>query len=44
MKRFKDDTSEVSQGYECGISLDKFQDIKPGDIIEGFASREVKPV
>lgn len=43
LKRFKDDVSEVSQGYECGIGLDRFQDIKPGDIIEAFTVREVMP-
>jgi len=43
LKRFKDDVSEVTQGYECGIGLDRFQDIKPGDIIEAFIVREVMP-
>lgn len=42
LKRFKDDVSEVSQGYECGIVLDRFQDIKPGDIIEAYVLREVR--
>lgn len=41
LRRFKDDVSEVSAGYECGIGLDKFQDMKPGDVIEAFAVREV---
>lgn len=36
LKRFKDDVREVGTGYECGIALDGFQDIKVGDIIEGF--------
>ncbi len=43
LRRFKDDVSEVTQGYECGIGLDRFQDIKPGDIIEAFTVREVRP-
>jgi translation initiation factor IF-2 len=43
LKRFKDDVSEVSQGYECGIGLERFQDIKPGDIIEAFTEKEVEP-
>lgn len=41
LRRFKDDVSEVGAGYECGIGLDKFQDVKPGDVIEAFAVREV---
>lgn len=36
LKRFKDDVSEVKQGFECGIALDGFQDIKEGDIIEAY--------
>ena len=36
LKRFKDDVREVGTGYECGIALDSFQDIKVGDVIEGF--------
>lgn len=43
LRRFKDDVSEVAQGYECGIGLDRFQDIKPGDVIEAFTVREVRP-
>jgi translation initiation factor IF-2 len=43
LKRFKDDVSEVSQGYECGVGLDKFQDVKPGDFLEAFAVKEVQP-
>ena len=42
LKRFKDDVREVNQGYECGLSLDKFNDIKEGDIIEAFAMEEIK--
>ena len=43
LKRFKDDVSEVAQGYECGIGLERYQDIKPGDVIEVFVMKEVKP-
>ena len=41
LKRFKNDASEVKQGFECGISLVNFADIKPGDVIESFASERV---
>ena len=41
LKRFKDDVREVQAGYECGIGLSDFQDLKPGDIIETFEEREV---
>lgn len=42
LKRFKDDVKEVSQGYECGISLEKFNDIREGDIIEGYVMEAVE--
>jgi translation initiation factor IF-2 len=42
LKRFKDDVKEVSSGYECGLSIKNFNDIKNGDIIEGFEQVEVK--
>lgn len=42
LKRFKDDVNEVKSGYECGISIKGFNDIKVGDIIEGFEIQEVK--
>ncbi len=42
LKRFKDDMKEVKKGYECGLNIDKFNDIKIGDIIEGFEEVEVK--
>ncbi|MDR0991931.1 MAG: translation initiation factor IF-2 [Ruminococcus sp.] len=42
LKRFKDDAKEVAEGYECGITLDKFNDIKTGDILEGFTIEEIK--
>ncbi|NCB76344.1 MAG: translation initiation factor IF-2 [Negativicutes bacterium] len=43
LRRFKDDVKEVAQGYECGISVEKFRDIKEGDIIEAFMMEEVRP-
>ena len=42
LKRFKDDVREVATGYECGIALDGYNDIKPGDIIEAFEMEEIK--
>lgn len=42
LKRFKDDAREVLQGYECGIGIEKFQDIKEGDVIEAFVMEEIK--
>ncbi len=42
LKRFKDDVKEVAQGYECGIGLDKFNDIKEGDILEAYIIEEYK--
>ncbi|MFA6838490.1 MAG: EF-Tu/IF-2/RF-3 family GTPase, partial [Dysgonamonadaceae bacterium] len=42
LKRFKDDIKEVSVGYECGITIHNFNDIKIGDIIEAFEEVEVK--
>ncbi|MFR1707870.1 MAG: translation initiation factor IF-2 [Clostridium sp.] len=43
LKRFKDDVKEAAAGYECGLSVDKFNDIKEGDIIEGYVMEEIKP-
>lgn len=42
LKRFKDDVKEVSSGYECGITLEKFTDIKEGDIFEAFYMEEYR--
>lgn len=42
LKRFKDDAKEVAQGYECGITIEKFNDIKEGDIIEAFEMVEIE--
>ena len=41
LKRFKDDAREVREGFECGIGLSDFQDLKEGDIIETYEEREV---
>ena len=43
LKRFKDDAKEVAAGFECGLSVDKFNDLKEGDIIEAFIMEEIKP-
>jgi translation initiation factor IF-2 len=41
LRRFKDDVREVQEGFECGIGLENFQDVKEGDVIEAFEIREV---
>jgi translation initiation factor IF-2 len=41
LRRFKDDAREVREGFECGIGLSDFQDLKPGDVIETFEDREI---
>ena len=41
LKRFKDDVKEVSAGFECGLNIENFNDIKVGDIIEGYQEKEV---
>ncbi|WMJ82023.1 translation initiation factor IF-2 [Clostridium sp. MB40-C1] len=43
LKRFKDDAKEVASGYECGIMVEKFNDIKEGDLIEAYTMEEIKP-
>jgi translation initiation factor IF-2 len=43
LRRFKDDVKEVQTGYECGISLENFQDVKPGDVFEVYEIEEVRP-
>ena len=43
LRRFKDDASEVRAGFDCGIALDRYQDVKPGDIIEAYIKSEVAP-
>ena len=42
LRRFKDDVKEVAQGYECGIGIENFNDLKEGDIIESYQYEEVK--
>ncbi len=42
LKRFKDDAKEVAQSYECGLSIEKFNDLKEGDVIESFIMEEIK--
>lgn len=42
LKRFKDDVKEVAAGYECGLTVERFNDLKEGDVIEGFTMEEVK--
>jgi translation initiation factor IF-2 len=42
LKRFKDDAREVAEGFECGVGLERFNDIKEGDIIEAFSMEEIK--
>jgi translation initiation factor IF-2 len=41
LRRFKDDVTEVAAGFECGVGLERFQDVKQGDEFELFESREV---
>ncbi len=42
LRRFENDAKEVAQGYECGMTIENYNDIKEGDIIEGYVDREVK--
>ena len=42
LRRFKDDVKEVAQGYECGIGLEKYADIKEGDVFEAFTMEEYR--
>jgi translation initiation factor IF-2 len=41
LRRFKDDAKEVASGYECGIGIENFNDIKVGDVIEAFIMEEI---
>ena len=43
LKRFKEDVKEVQSGYECGLSFEKYQDLKKGDVVEPFILDEVLP-
>ena len=42
LRRFKDDVKEVAANYECGITIEKFNDVKEGDIIEAFVMEQIK--
>jgi translation initiation factor IF-2 len=42
LKRFKDDVREVQEGFECGILLDGFNDVKEGDVLEAFETQEIE--
>jgi translation initiation factor IF-2 len=44
LRRFKDDVREVREGFECGIGLENYQDLKQGDLIETFEEREIARV
>jgi translation initiation factor IF-2 len=41
LRRFKEDVGEVKQGFECGIVLERYQDVRVGDVIEAFRTEEV---
>jgi translation initiation factor IF-2 len=43
LKRFKDDASEVRAGLECGLAIENFNDVKPGDVVEAFATERIAP-
>lgn len=42
LKRFKDDAREVAQSFECGVGLEKFNDIKVGDVLEAYVMEEIE--
>ena len=42
LRRFKDDVKEVATGFECGVGLEKFNDIKEGDVVECFINEQVE--
>ena len=42
LKRFKDDAKEVAEGFDCGIGLEKYNDIKEGDVFEAFQMEEYR--
>lgn len=42
LRRFKDDVREVQSGYECGITLEKYNDIKEGDVLEAYIMQEIE--
>ena len=42
LRRFKDDVKDVAQGYECGVTLEKFADVKEGDVFEAYVLEEYR--
>jgi len=42
LQRFKDSVKEVPSGYECGLSIEKFNDIKEGDVVEAFTMEQIQ--
>jgi translation initiation factor IF-2 len=44
LRRFKDDVKEVQSGYECGIGIENYNDLKIGDVIECYQVEEIKAV
>jgi translation initiation factor IF-2 len=44
LRRFKDDVNEVEKGYECGISIDGYNDLREGDVIESFEIEQVAAI
>ena len=42
LKRFKDDVKEVASGFECGLSIEKFNDIKEGDVVEAYTMEQIQ--
>jgi translation initiation factor IF-2 len=42
LKRFKDDVREVQEGFECGILLENFNDVKEGDVLEAYETRQIE--
>jgi translation initiation factor IF-2 len=43
LRRLKDDVREVQSGFECGIGVEGFSDVKPGDVIEAYELEEIRP-
>ena len=42
LRRFKDDVKEVASGYECGVGLENYNDVKEGDVVECFVMEEIE--
>ena len=42
LRRFKDDVKEVASGYECGITVERYRDLKEGDVLEAYIMEEIK--